>query len=288
MKWIRSPAWDLLWIWSGIPVGLLLATVAWWFSAPEYGFRGSLVETPMVWFFTAVVALETGHVISPIVLVWSHQELRQLAWRRRNRFIWLALGAFAVSFTIGAATSLGWTTFQPGLHQIYHVTNWSNPLPLLIYTYLIWNAYHFGMQNFGVTQLYKRLNKVSGYRWLTLGFTAGTTVLMIGALALFNVSQVLGFLALGIISLNHWLVEIGLSGQVSGRPLLFTVVILGLGCIGFAWLMPTSQGNFMIVVPAIIGTRLGVSFVHFLYDRWIWRLSDPQIRAIIAPRLLSV
>jgi hypothetical protein len=27
--------------------------------------------------------------------------------------------------------------------------------------------------------------------------------------------------------------------------------------------------------------RIGLGFVHFLYDRWVYKLSDPQVRAII-------
>lgn len=32
---------------------------------------------------------------------------------------------------------------------------------------------------------------------------------------------------------------------------------------------------------ATVGFRLGLGFVHFLYDRWIYKLSNPQVRATI-------
>jgi hypothetical protein len=287
VKWIRNPAWDLCWIWNGIPAGLLLATVAWFSWQPGIGFRDSLAEQPLYWFFALVVILETGHVISPIVLVWSHRELRQLAWRRRRKFIWLAFGVFGAAFSVGAATSLGWTSFSPGLHQIFRVTNWANPLPVLVWLYLVWNAYHFGMQNFGVVALYKRLNGVSGRRWIDVCLAAGLTVFAIGGLPLLYSSQVTGFLILGLISLNHWLVEIGLCGKVSGRQWLFTAVVLTLGAVGFIWLRITPEGNLMVVIPAVLSARIGVSFVHFLYDRWIWKFSDAQVRATIGRDLLA-
>jgi hypothetical protein len=45
-------------------------------------------------------------------------------------------------------------------------------------------------------------------------------------------------------------------------------------------------------VPAVLSLRFGLSFAHFLYDRNIWKMSDPEIRAIIgtafAPRAVGV
>ena len=35
------------------------------------------------------------------------------------------------------------------------ITDLSNPFPILVWVYLIWNGYHFGMQNFGVLSLYQ-------------------------------------------------------------------------------------------------------------------------------------
>jgi hypothetical protein len=281
VKWIRSPAWDLCWIWSGIPAGVVLAALAWFFWQPWIGFRGTAAERPLYWFFTVVVMLETGHVISPIVLVWSHRDLRKLAWHRRRKFIWLALAAFGAALAVGAATSLGWTSFTPGIHQIFRVTNWKNPFPVMVWIYLAWNSYHFGMQNYGIIALYKRLNSITGRRWVDMSLVLGVTVLLMNGWSFIYDGLPVGFAILGLISLNHWLVAIGLCGTVSGRQLLFTAVVLGLGAIGFTWLRVTPAGNMMGVIPVVVATRIGVSFVHFLYDRWIWRFSDPEIRKTI-------
>jgi hypothetical protein len=50
---------------------------------------------------------------------------------------------------------------------------------------------------------------------------------------------------------------------------------------GFVRMIPTPAGNMIRVVPVVICARMGLGFVHFLYDRWIWKLSDPQVRATI-------
>ena len=47
------------------------------------------------------------------------------------------------------------------------------------------------------------------------------------------------------------------------------------------WIIPTSTGNMIRIVPVVICARIGLGFVHFLYDRWLWRFSDPQMRARI-------
>ena len=41
------------------------------------------------------------------------------------------------------------------------------------------------------------------------------------------------------------------------------------------------------VIPVIICARMGLGFVHFLYDRWVWKLRDPLVRATIGRDLLK-
>jgi hypothetical protein len=37
-----------------------------------------------------------------------------------------------------------------------------------------------------------------------------------------------------------------------------------------------------------VGFRLGLGFVHFLYDRWLYKLSDPPVRATIGRDIFCV
>ena len=92
---------------------------------------------------------------------------------------------------------------------------------------------------------------------------------------------------LGIVSMNHWLTAIGLAGHAQKRPIVFPLAILLVGgalfCALFVrgWEIPTQ------VAAAAIAFRLALGTVHFLYDRWVWKLSDPQVRATIGENLLK-
>jgi hypothetical protein len=57
--------------------------------------------------------------------------------------------------------------------------------------------------------------------------------------------------------------------------------------VGFVWASPTPPGNVIRIVPVIICARIGLGFVHFLYDRWLWKLSDPRVRATIGRDLVA-
>jgi hypothetical protein len=239
----------------------------------------------LFYFFASTIALETAHSVSPIVLAWSHAELRRMMLHKWRKSIALSLLVFVVACAIGAATSAGWTSYHPGLHQIYHLTDLSNPMPVLVWIYYIWSIYHFGMQNFGIARIYRVRNRLWGSRYIDMILLVGGTAFLYAGLQYFYYPHWMFFFSMGAISFNHWFAEIGLCGRVSGRPLLFTATVLAIGAIGFVWLKPTPNGNLMNVMPMIICARLGLGFVHFLYDRWIWKFSDLRVRAVIGPPL---
>lgn len=273
MTWIRGPWWDGFWILSGLPVGLMLLAIP---------------PNALLAFFTLVVLLETGHSLSPIVLAWSHGDFRQLIVADPKKYILLPGAVFVATLGVGAATSLGWTPLIYGRGQLWRVTDLSNPFPIAMWIYWIWNIYHFGMQNFGVVQLYRRNGRRNPRQRSTDKYAclAITAFGMVALPAITHSSQV-ALLCLGIFSFNHWMVAIGLCSTVSGRGWLFVAVILLLGSVGFVWMIPTSAGNMIRVIPVIICARMGLGFVHFLYDRWIWKLSDPQVRATIGADLFA-
>ena len=106
---------------------------------------------------------------------------------------------------------------------------------------------------------------------------------------------------------NHWVVAIGLPTHVESaldgswpraRAWAFALGVLALGGIGFVWSapawvwrawgysIPARAPDYALishVVPAVLSLRFGLSFVHFLYDRHIWKMSAPEVRAIIGP-----
>jgi len=95
-----------------------------------------------------------------------------------------------------------------------------------------------------------------------------------------------GLWGFAIIAVNHWLVAIGLSSHVYSvhrdrPPIVFAAVLIIAGVLGFALLFVSFPTLTIKVTMPAVGLRIGLGFVHFLYDRWIYKLSDPQVRATI-------
>jgi len=135
----------------------------------------------------------------------------------------------------------------------------------------------------GVAAMLLREKRVSPRVLFILADAAG--------LMLFLWSGLWGF---AIWSVNHWLVAIGLSSHVyavhrgrSAAP--FIAGLLAAGMIVF-WVIFGSGVNMTTIFdPAFVvrttliamSVRYGVAFTHFLYDRWLWQFSNPDVRATI-------
>jgi hypothetical protein len=247
MTWVRSPWWDGFWILSGLPIGLALI-----FLPPAVGFL----------FFTAAIFLETGHAFSPIVLAWSHAGLRRIAMDRWVEFVASPLLVFVGVFLV--------------------------PTNVVFGIYYAWNIYHFGMQNFGVLSLYKRnqARSLDG-RVRDALICLGLTAFGMGALPLLLSDRSLSLLLTGVFSFSHWLTDIGLSSRVSRHPWLFITAVLAMGSVGFLWMVPRVDHMATRVIPAVLTARWGLGFVHFLYSRWVWNISDPKVRATIGRGIFS-
>jgi hypothetical protein len=210
--------------------------------------------------FALAIVLEQAHVISPMMLAWSHRGLRKIALARWRSCI------VAPGVIIGASIL--------------------SPLWFIGPLYGALNIYHFGAQHFGVVSLCRRGWSSPDARvlgWLTC---VGLTVLAMTALpiALGDYRWVVVFL-LGL-EFSHWLTDVGLSSRVSGHCWLFVVVVCLIGCIGFLWKIPRADHIATATIPLVIKARWGVGIVHFLYSAWIWKLSDPKIRAAIGSQYL--
>lgn len=109
-----------------------------------------------------------------------------------------------------------------------------------------------------------------------------------------------GLWGFAIIALNHWLVAIGLAAHVdananqrSSWPFALTVMAAGfaLFCLLFVDLyrLPTVGLTIAALHFTVISVsfRLGLGFVHFLYDRWLYQLHRPEVRATIGADLLA-
>ena len=82
-------------------------------------------------------------------------------------------------------------------------------------------------------------------------------------------------------------------GPTSSLPFAFGLTIAGAAvfCLLFVSLSALPTYGFSVEVlhftVTVVGLRLGLGFVHFLYDRWIYKLSDPRVRATIGADLLG-
>jgi hypothetical protein len=203
--------------------------------------------------FALAIVCEQAHVASPIVLAWAHPGLRQIALSRPIETMLLPVLA------VGGALLA--------------------PLMVIWWVYWVWNIYHFGAQHYG-------MSRILGWRvprWFCVGVTAA---LMAGLPWLVHDGWVRWFLLIAI-DFNHWLVDIGLSSRVSRCWWLFLAAVLALGCVGFVWKAPRADHIATMFIPWVIQARWGVGIAHFLYSRWIWKLSDPQVRATIGKELLA-
>jgi hypothetical protein len=129
-----------LWLLSGLPIGLALVVL------PPAG---------RLLFFTAAVFLETGHSLSPIIMAWTAEGSGQscsASQKSSGYCLWWCSDRRLPSARLRALDGRH-SSLSP-----YHdrqITDLSNPFPILVWVYLIWNGYHFGMQNFGVLSLYR-------------------------------------------------------------------------------------------------------------------------------------
>lgn len=258
-----------LWLLSGLPIGIALIF---------------LPPTALLACFTLFVLLETGHNLAPIVLAWSHSGFRRAMLGRPRKFIIVPACVLGVMLAIGVVTSLGWTSYVPGAHgleALYGLTDWTNLLPVAMWIYWPWKIYHFGMQHFGVMQILQ----IGGSRRVNMILCLAATAFGMAVVPALTGERWVFLLMMGIFSVNHWVVDIGLSARVVSRGWLFAGMLLLMGAVGFVWMVPTSSGMMIRVIPIVICARLGLGFVHFLYSRWVWKLSDPEVRATIGADL---
>jgi hypothetical protein len=219
-----------LWLLSGLPIGVVLML-----------FAPGLVP-PLV---VAMMVLDSGHVVSPILRAWTQPELRAIVSQEWVKHI--VLPAVIMGAVLAA------------------------PVVWVIWVYWAWNIYHFGMQNYGVSSLCFRGHKVLR-KWLCLGVTA----FGMGTVPWLTHDTHITMLCIGIFSFNHWIVDIGLSSRVARWHWVFLGSVL---TFGVAWLLLRNGPLSVRLVPQIVVIRFGIGMMHFIYSERIWRFRDPRVRA---------
>jgi hypothetical protein len=168
-----------------------------------------------LWCFALFVVLETAHSFSPIVLAWTHGGFRQrVIWAKPWKYVGLPAMVFVFSLSIGLATNAGLTSYVPGPGQFERVTDLTNPFPLLVWGYSAWNLYDFGMQDFGIWRLW---GGASINRWVQVAICLGLVIFFVEIMRHITHSLWVMLLVTGVVSVNHWVVDIGLSSRVAKR-----------------------------------------------------------------------
>lgn len=203
--------------------------------------------------FAFAIICEEAHVASPIVLAWSHPGLRRIALSRPIEAIMLPVAAIIAALAV--------------------------PFMVIWWVYWLWNVYHFGAQHYGVLRIFG----VRIPKWLCVAVTAA--IMVGGPLAIHAAWW--KWLVLFAIDFNHWLVDLGLSLKVSPYWWLLTLVVIPAGLAGFLWKAPRVDHIATLAIPWVIQARWGVGIAHFLYSRWVWKLSDPRVREAIGCALAA-
>lgn len=262
VAWIRSPAFDLLWILSGIPIGL------------------ALIWIPINVAFSMFFVLNSAHLISPIVATWGAPNVRKWAFQHWVRFIALPLVIIIVAITLGMTVGKAFEINPLTLGvRVYGWNDYWRPFVLMFPLYFVWNLYHFGSQNYGFLCLYNRL-RLTRWRGMTIKWICIiSTVAGLALLPKLMHSRNVALFVFGFFVFNHSLSAIGLSSHLLSKharfsPWTIAVGMLVIGGFGF-WLLFMAPGLTMRITMTAVGFRLGLAFVHFLYDRWLYKRGSP-------------
>jgi hypothetical protein len=282
MPWIRNPWWDGIWILSGVPIGIGMAVCH------------TSLATLMALFF----AINIPHLISPIALVWTHRTFRPVALRRWKRYIAVPIGvmllATVIAFVTEGPLQINHITLQVRMSNIPSPHQWT--LLAWLGLYFVWNAYHFGSQNFGILRLYGVKGRKILVKWGCVALTVLGFIVIPRAIGTFAPTDssllVVPMVLLGTFSFNHSLAALGLSAHVWSRhhglsPWIFVAGLFAASA-PFVWLLIHHDivTSFRLMI-LLITVRIGLGFVHFIYDGGVWKLSDPQVRATIGRDLLE-
>jgi hypothetical protein len=165
MRWIKSPAWDLVWVLNALwlaPLILLLAL-------GHDDVRASSVDTL---FFVLAVPLWFGHRVSSAWLAYATPGYRPLLATQRLRFVVAPLAIVAACFALLLAPE-----------SVLPMPLTERVLWFAIVDYLL-VSYHFAAQHFGLLSLYRaRAGRASDAatrrldRWFALAVGGGLVVL---------------------------------------------------------------------------------------------------------------
>ena len=145
--YLESQGWDAFWILNGFWIlGLLILS-----RALDLG-RGLSIQI----IFFGLLLLWGGHIFSPIITTWMNPAFRTNMLRQWKRYILLPAATLVLPCIL----------FVLGLKLLK--TSEGSPLiastelvALVLYTFILWNTWHFSAQHFGVLSIYRRRSSLN-------------------------------------------------------------------------------------------------------------------------------
>ena len=164
MRWIKSPAWDLVWILNALWLAPLVFLLAWGYDDA----RASPVDGL---FFALAVPLWFGHRVSSAWLAYATPAYRQLLATQRLRFVVAPLAIAVACFALLLAPE-----------SVLPMPLTERVVCFAVLDYLL-VSHHFAAQHFGLLSLYRaRAGRASDAiarrldRWFTLVVGGGFVV----------------------------------------------------------------------------------------------------------------
>jgi hypothetical protein len=307
MKWIRGPWWDNCWFLGSAPLlGLLMVAMALASSKAGLGPSGHKLHLSVQnqeAIKRVLICVNLAHTLSPIVLAWGHDGFRGVMLARPQKFI----GVPVIVMMIGLAVALStWRLFPSYIHQPVVLENllicdasgnncfldWASlKVPAIAWgvLYVIWNLYHVGAQNFGFLCLFRRKGfSPDGHKYLVLAVCVLIAVMIAHETRSY---ETIFWFCFGLVTINHWTAAIGLSSHVYAQhrdcsPWMF-VTAVGIGGTLIGWAIHLAVNYSARAVIMALALRAALGMWHFLQDRWIWKMSNPQVRATIGKDLFA-
>jgi hypothetical protein len=138
MRWIRSPAWDLVWVQNALWMAPMVLLLAW--GQGQDDVRAGAVDTL---FFALAVPLWFGHRAASVWLAYATPAYRPLLTLQRTRFVVAPIAITVACFAVLLAPESAIPVPLEG-----------RVVALAVVDYLL-VSYHFAAQHFGLLSLYR-------------------------------------------------------------------------------------------------------------------------------------
>jgi hypothetical protein len=310
--WIRSPAYDGFWLLSGVPLALAL-----WATSPPpittflfiLAFRVGHLAAPVAcaWDHVGFRRLMLRHRVTFIAipaalfLIAAAISLSGMFALRHDDDLYVHWSQLRAPAIATAIVYIAWNQWHLAMQNFGVLRLYAGRSPSGPASRTIDKAVCFGAIGYWTLGLVTHMDFIPIPNQLLFAYiscvVAGVLLMallwrerswpriifLVGVIApavLANFSFLYAFAA---ILVNHWLVAIGLAANVDGNhrarsPLWFAGSVMIFGAI-----VVLLRRHFEVV----LAMNLGLSFVHYWYDRRLWKMSDPEVRATIGRDLFG-